>query len=256
MNTRSEISGGSISSRPEIHSKHFFFGYPYGAPEKNDMIIRSIYALSSNDETKFADWVCYRLDPITLGNPRASSRRWVANPWLAPEETLEPDDYRDAKRALNADRGYFAPLSSFRGSLDNDDVNMLSNISPQSSNLNQGPWARVEQEVRATVAGGQTLWVMTGPFYEDEMPALPRADEEHLVPSGYWKIVASGSRNDPSTATAVAFIFDQDTDRNADPSEHIRTVDEVEVRTGLDFFWELPEDIESQLESTVGSWPI
>ena len=63
INANSELSLIPTSSRPEIHSKHFFFGYPYGAPATNDMIIRSIYALSSNDETKFADWVSYQLDP-------------------------------------------------------------------------------------------------------------------------------------------------------------------------------------------------
>ena len=36
----------------EIHSKHFFYGQPTGTPETNDLIIRDIYALSSNDETK------------------------------------------------------------------------------------------------------------------------------------------------------------------------------------------------------------
>ena len=48
----------------EIHSKHFKFGYPLGAPETNDLIFQDIYVLSSNDTTKFADWVCYKLTPV------------------------------------------------------------------------------------------------------------------------------------------------------------------------------------------------
>jgi len=40
---------------PEIHCKHFFYGYLTGTPASNDMIIRDIYAVSSNDETKSAD---------------------------------------------------------------------------------------------------------------------------------------------------------------------------------------------------------
>ena len=35
----------------EIHSKHFFHGYPTGTSESNDLIIRDCYALSSNDTT-------------------------------------------------------------------------------------------------------------------------------------------------------------------------------------------------------------
>ncbi len=44
-----------VQTRPEIHCKHFFFGYPDGAPASSDLIIRDVYALSSNDGTKFAD---------------------------------------------------------------------------------------------------------------------------------------------------------------------------------------------------------
>jgi len=33
---------------PEVHCKHFFYGYPTGTPTTNDLIIRDIYALSSN----------------------------------------------------------------------------------------------------------------------------------------------------------------------------------------------------------------
>ena len=48
---------------PEIRCKHFIYGYPLGTPESNDLLIRDSYAMSTNDETKFADWVCYRLTP-------------------------------------------------------------------------------------------------------------------------------------------------------------------------------------------------
>ena len=46
-----------------FHSKHFLFGAPGCAPTTNDLIIRDSYALSNNRETKFADWVTYRLTP-------------------------------------------------------------------------------------------------------------------------------------------------------------------------------------------------
>jgi endonuclease G len=57
---------GLSSAQPaylEIHCKHFFFGCPQGTLPTNDLIIRDIYALSSNDETKFADWAAFRLTP-------------------------------------------------------------------------------------------------------------------------------------------------------------------------------------------------
>ncbi len=97
---------------------------------------------------------------------------------------------------------------------------------------------------------------MTGPLYEREMPPLPQADEPHKVPSGFWKIVATGSEEDPESVSAVAFIFDQDTRRDANVADHIVTIDEVEARSGLDFFWELPNDLQTTLESKASPWPL
>jgi hypothetical protein len=48
---------GHAQDLTEIHCKQFILGIPLGTPATNDLIIRDIYALSSNDSTKFADWV-------------------------------------------------------------------------------------------------------------------------------------------------------------------------------------------------------
>jgi len=45
------------ASAQEIHAPHCLLGCPLGGPVSNDLIVREIYALSSNDQTKFADWV-------------------------------------------------------------------------------------------------------------------------------------------------------------------------------------------------------
>ena len=131
---------------PEIHSKHFFYGYPYGTDKSNDLIIRDIYALSSNDETKFADWVAYKLTyDMTTGSGK--DRDWEPDPWLEDSETLEPDDYKGAYNALGTDRGHLAPLGSFDGTETWYEVNYLSNIVPQKSSLNRGRWKQLEGAV-------------------------------------------------------------------------------------------------------------
>ena len=174
-------------ARPEIHCKHFVYGYPYGTPASNDLIIRELYALSNNDATKFADWVAYRLDTEVLVGDIKTERNWEKDPWLDESETLEPypDDYRDAHRALHTDRGHFAPLGSFKGSPLAAQTNYLSNISPQYSDLNQGAWHNLELKIRSLVKRGNIVYVMTGPLYDREMPKLPNADEDHRVPNGY-----------------------------------------------------------------------
>ena len=88
-----------------------FAACPSGSPITNDIVIRDIYILSSNDATKFADWVAYRVTREAIG--RSESRNWKSDPWLADNETLEPPDYTGANAALGTDRGHQAPLASF-----------------------------------------------------------------------------------------------------------------------------------------------
>ena len=237
---------GQAQHRQEIHNKHFFAGYPYGAPATNDFIIRDIYALSSNDSTKFADWVAYRLDTNNVSGP-ARPRNWAVDPWLDETETLEPDDYRGAYEALQVDRGHQAPLASFSNSPDWPETNYLSNITPQKSALNQGPWKRLEDQERKLLAVPGTVHVMTGPYYEYDEAPLPNADEPHRVPSGYWRIIVHQS--DAGEINAAAFLFDQYTRRNARVIDYLITINEIEERTGLDFLWMLDDAVEESIES-------
>lgn len=222
-----------------FHSKHFLFGAPAGTPATNDLIIRDSYALSNNRETKFADWVAYRLTPQEVSGTVDLNRTWRADPWLAEDETLEPsgpDDYKGASKAEGYQRGHQAPLASFKGSHAARELNYFSNITPQFADLNAGPWARLEELVRDYVRRWETVWVMTGPLYESPMPPLPSADETHTVPSGYWKIIVDWDGGDVSVA---AFIMTQDVARNAAVRSFTVSVSEVEERSGLSFFEEL-----------------
>ncbi len=233
---------------PEIHCKHFFYGYPTGTPATNDLVIRDIYALSSNDETKFADWVAYRLDEATVIGDAKTSRNWKADPWLSDEETLEPEDYRSAHAALKVDRGHQAPLGSFKGTNCWAETNFLSNITPQKSDLNQGAWRELENDVRKIVEASKVVYVMTGPLFERKMPSLPEADEPHRVPSGYWKIVLVQPGKTPDSIKSASFIFDQNTPRKDKVLNHLCTIEDIERKTGLDFLRELPDDVETQIE--------
>ena len=242
----------NAQDRPEIHCKHFFKGYPYGTPSSNDLIIRDVYALSNNDRTKFADWVAYRLTMHEVDGELEVERKWEADPWLAEDETLEPtpsskEDYKGANKALDVDRGHQAPLASFKGSRFASQTNMLSNITPQKKDMNQGCWKNLEEAVRGLVRTGKTVYVMTGPLYTRDMPKLPNADEEHTLPSGYWKVVICMTGT--STFEHAAFIMDQNSGRTDKVASKVVTIDEVEKQSGLDLLWELPDAEENSIEA-------
>ena len=55
--------------------------------------------------------------------------------------------------------------------------------------MNQAPWQRLEaRETALAKSEPIAVYVLTGPLFERVMPALPKADERHCVPSatGRW----------------------------------------------------------------------
>lgn len=213
----------------KLHTFHCIEACPVGAPENADLIVREIYTLSADPLTKLAVWVAYRITPETIG--RSQSRGWSEDPWLAPDETLEEDDYDGANEALGVDRGHQAPLAAFSGTPHWPDTNKLSNITPQASTLNQASWQRLEaRETRLSRDEKIAVHVLTGPLFERLMQPMPGADERHRVPSGYWKVVTT------SDGRMTAFVFDQATPRDADHCAMRRTLDEVELRARLRLF--------------------
>jgi endonuclease G, mitochondrial len=224
---------GSVSTAQEIHIVHCFEGAcPSGTPETNDLIVREVYALSSNEETKLADWVAYRVTRETIGTSADLNRGWETDEFLDEDETLEAgsgrrDDYHGANSANDYDRGHQAPLASFAGTVFWRTTNIYSNITPQRADLNQGAWVALEDAVRDLAFAQREVWVLTGPLYEREMPELGNAGEEHVVPSGYWKVIVN------EYGHASAFFFDQATPRDADYCDHRTTLADIETRSGL-----------------------
>jgi len=214
------------------------YGCPSGAPYTNRTITRSIYILSNNGHTKFADWVAYVVSKKTIGKTQV--RVWRRDPDLPEDETLSPKDYDNVQSALHADRGHQAPLASLTSMPDWAEANFLSNITPQQSALNQGPWEKLESAERALAkkAGIKAVYSVTGPLYEEEMPKLPKAHLSHVVPSGYWKVVAI---EDDNGVHAAAFIMHQDAPRAGSFCNYGVTLAAIEQRTNLQLFPELAD---------------
>lgn len=219
----------SMANDAELHTFHCLLGCPIGAPATNDTVVREIYTLSSNDLTKMADWVAYRVSKETIG--ASDGRDWEADPWLAEDETLTPNSYDGASDDLHIDRGHQAPLASFSGTLFADETNILSNITPQSSALNQGPWVRLEDQERALAQRlSVPVYVYTGPLFERMMKPLPNGGDWQRVPSGYWKVVALAD------GRASAFIFDQTALRKSNYCDGRMPLLQIELRSRLRLF--------------------
>lgn len=230
-----------------VASVHCYQACPVGGGADNILIVREAYSVSANGATKMADWVAYRITRDTLGPSRP--RVWRPDPDLPPDRRLDPADYKEAHATLEVDRGHLAPLASLAGVRDWAATNYLSNITPQKSALNRGPWARLEAAERRLVErhGFTAVHVLTGPLFEEDMPALPRARKSHRVPSGFWKMIV-GLKED--SVFVAAFAMAQDTDRSASFCDGRSSIRVLEERSGLD----LPDEglVAEPLEPLLG----
>lgn len=211
---------------------------------------RQAYTLNNNSSTKFANWVSYKITKDTPASGRP--RNWKTDPDIPAGETLDPADYNGASAALKVDRGHQANLASMGGVPDWQTLNYLSNITPQKSELNQGPWARLEDQER-NLSQDPTVdkvYVSTGPLYEHFVGTLPGTQKVHTIPSGYWKIIFVGSS--PEKGQYASFVMNQESPRNANFCSYQVTVAQIEARTGLTFWSDLPAPVQVALKSKQG----
>lgn len=143
--------------------------------------MREIYTLSSDDLSKMADWVAYRVTPASIGS--SGDREWHADPWLSVDERLTLEAYAGANRTLHVDRGHQAPLASFFGTPFASETNVLFNLTPQASALNQGPWNALQAQERELARRlNVAVYVYTGPLFERLMAPLPSGPALQRVP--------------------------------------------------------------------------
>ena len=204
---------GVANAETKIESPHCPVGCPEIHIDGNTMIFERLYALSHNPRTKFADWVAYEVDVQNFGTH--TNRNWSNQPLLAEDERLEEKDYKGAYKKLKTDRGHQVPLASFTGNKYWYTLNYLSNITPQSSALNQHAWQELESAVRSAVSFRDTLYVISGPIYADNAMILPGADETHKLPSAYYKIVYKPNEK-LTSAEAAVFLMDQGLSKDTD----------------------------------------
>lgn len=168
----------------------------------NDLIVSPLYVASLNPQTKFADWVQYRITPGLMDTGNTLSRNWKTE---LREDALEDADYEGS----DYDRGHLVPLDSVSASPAAWTVNRLEVIVPQLPDLNRGVWYRLEQRQREIARADDEVLVTVGSLYRSRMKKLPNADEEHRVPSHFWMRLKS-------KAVEEIYVIDQKAQKDAD----------------------------------------
>lgn len=151
----------------------------------------------------------------------------------------------------------------------------LSNMQPQVNGFNGAVWATMEGKVRnwrdAVVATGGEMYVCKGGTIYDNLTlngkfnqkgvlkTFGREDpvtKKTMIPVPKYFFMAILKKTVSGTYAAMAFWAEHKNDNSRDLTPYMITIDELEKRTGYDFFCNLPDNIENAVEKTLvtGDW--
>lgn len=190
-------------------------------------------------------WVSYLLHDVEApsAGPRPDFRRDWRTLW-----PIATDSYFGSGH----DRGHLAPnyaIAAVHGRDAQSQTFLMSNITPQRPNLNRRLWQRLEEVVMDHfVPRFGAVQVLTGPVFADRFQdgVFNRVGLVE-VPEAFYKIIAvPGER-----PRVLAFLMPQDVRGDESLEAFLVSVDEVEARTGLDFFPGLSDAAAEALESEV-----
>jgi endonuclease G len=203
------------------------------------------FTISYSDNHRQAEWVAYELSKKNL--EEEGFRRpptFKTDKRVEAEFQVKHDDYS----STGFDRGHLAAAADFSWSQDGIETTFFTtNISPQEPKFNRGIWKKLESHVRGWATQYEHLYVVTGPILtERAKKRFPKEKNYIAVPQRYYKVLLNYIDDKP---IAIGFIL-----KNEDSQEHLSTfvvsIDEIEKITGIDFFSELPNNLEKELESS------
>ena len=132
----------------------------------------------------------------------------------------------------------------------NEQTFYMTNMMPQVYAFNGGIWAKMEEQVRKWNKASlrDTLFVVKGGTIDREEQILDRTRSGFIVPRYFFMALLSKKGSDHK---AMAFWVEHlNADHSNDPlGDYVVNVRELEQKTGIDFFCNLPDDIEERVET-------
>ncbi|WGK65359.1 DNA/RNA non-specific endonuclease [Croceiramulus getboli] len=202
------------------------------------------YSLSYSEPHEQAEWVAYELRREHLSD-EDRKRPYFEVDLAVPSGAAHWRNYKNS----GYDRGHLCPAGDRRFSKEAyDETFLTSNISPQRNDFNAGIWNRLEIQTRRWARKYKKLFVVTGGVLTGGLEEI--GEEGVDVPEQYYKIILNPQESNPRM---VAFLIDHQ-ESNQPLSAFVVSVDEIEELTGIDFFAQMDDDLEQQLERSSTYW--
>lgn len=219
------------------------------------------YSICYRESYEQAEWSAYMLSDSQL--EKNTSRTDDFRPDLMiSTQSASLADYKGS----GYDRGHLTPAAdmAFSDSAMSETF-FMSNMSPQAPQFNRGVWKYLESQVRDWVKTFGRVYVVSGPILEkaaDEYEFIGK--NKVSVPEYYYKVILVPlfadetdrlTMEDAESAMAIGFIMPN---QKCEGTfwDYAVSVEEVEKRTGLDFYSFLDDSIEEVVENdyVVENW--
>lgn len=247
---------------PAAYQNHLEFGQPLdGTPADDILVTWPEYVASYNPNRGQSNWVAYNLEATHRG-PADRCECFTHDPSLPPSaQVLVTGDYTNSGYSrghvvMSEDRtsGGSSTIPT-QTSVDNARTFLFTNIIPQTSQNNGGPWLSLENYLGGLATSGtKEIYVYAGgAAYSGTL----KDEGKIAIPTRTWKIAVIVDRNEGlasvqrlSDVEIIAVDMPNTTGPLSNDWQTYRvTVDHIEALTGYDFLSALPDRLESILES-------
>lgn len=193
-----------------------------------------VFTISYDPKFRLARFVRYVATAEKLKQAKAKRKNKFFPDPLLKKAGLDPVQKKEYLHT-GYDQGHMAPSGDFTWSQEiNDETFVLSNMAPQSPNLNRDAWRRLEAHVRNWGCGEGRIIVLTGPILEE---GLKKLGGKLPVPKEFFKVVI----DDTPPRKVVAFVYGQ-SDKGDVYRQRLVNIRVLEKRIGQDFEGEVPSE--------------
>ncbi len=228
-------------------------GNPSGATNSaansdNYLMVNKAYALSYNNSRGTANWVSWRISESDFGaTDRQNNFRPDQN--LPPNfKRVTPTDYAGS----GFDRGHLCPSADRSNSTEANGLTFLmTNMIPQTGDLNRNVWEELETYSRTLVKKGNVdLYVVAGCYGEKG-----KLKKKVSIPTNCWKIIvavpegANISAINENTHVIAVDMPNTTGIASNDWRKYRTTVRSIEQKTGYNFLSNVPQNLQNTLET-------
>ena len=225
--------------------------YPRIVAQQQEQIIEHIgYTVSYNPQWNIPNWVAYELTDDETRGELERSNDFLPDPQVKGDPVITYDYSHSG-----FDRGHMAPAGDMKWSEQAMQESFyMTNVCPQLHSCNAGDWNDLEQWVRRMARKYKSIYVCSGPIVINTDSTIGN-ERKIIIPDAFYKVLLR--KKEDNTWTGIAFVIPNK--KVSYPlSNYVSSIDAVEKTTNIDFFYQLPDDIENETEAVynLSDWPL